>query len=266
MPVRPSVVPLVSCALLAGLLNVATATLRRPTIHREEMSALLAFVSVGVALALLAEATLWMLARPWVRRQALAAPATSLAIGVGVVALAAVSPLWSSVSQMGSPERWAVLLALLGGVCLASLWSYGLAAGASDRLRALGDAVALAAPGIGAGALACVWVLVFRIEDLTSAASLLSLLAFAGGVAVCLAVAARARESVPRSGTLIAILVGVLALPWLWVYLPGRSVVRPVPSAESPSVLFVTVDTLRADAVDLAAGNPRTPALARLAA
>jgi arylsulfatase A-like enzyme len=264
---RSAWIVILSASLTAGLLNMAFATLRHPEIHKEPL-ALLAFLSVNVAVATICQLAVWLMASTALLRLGLDRSALSFAIAVLFVAVASLWPLLESARPRGAAEGLAVRAVILSNALLSPLLAYQLAIRASARVRDLGFGLALSSPFIGGLTLALLWLQMYRIERITSPASLICTAMFGVAMLATLGLAVVLRERVralPCLVTLTALVIGAPLIPAV-VAVGGQSAVASSADASSPSVLLLTIDTLRADALDLGeAGESRTPALAGLA-
>jgi arylsulfatase A-like enzyme len=250
-----------SCALLAGLLNVGVATLQCPEMHAEDPGALLAFAATSALLAGLAQALAWALLLRRVRRRALEPAPLALALGTGVLALWVVVPLETSLHALERAERTLVLALLLASAAVVPMLAYRAASEASEGLSARGRVWALAAPPLGALALAVVWWQTYRPEDPAGPARLAALAGCAAAAIAAAVWASRRDLSLPWLIALAAALAGAALVSLAPRDAPGAGAA----AAGAPSILLLTVDTLRPDALDLAENGSRTPALAALA-
>lgn len=262
-------VVILSTSITAGFLNLVSATLTDHSEIHSDLLALFAFLSLNVVTAAIAQFVVWRIASTALLRVGLDRAALAFAIGVGFVAIAGILPLLGSTDPMGESQRDAFRAAILSNVLLAPLLAYLLASHASARVRELGASLALSAPLLAGLMLVLLWLRIYRIEGVASPTSLIGTALIGGALLATLGLSVALRHRIPALSFLVTLTLLVVAAPLVPAIARSRNPASASPPAafNSPSVLLLTVDTLRADALDLAdTSESRTPALASLAA
>jgi arylsulfatase A-like enzyme len=258
---------ILSASLTAGFLNMASATLPHPEIH-QDLLALFSFLAVGVAVAATAQLALWLLASKLLLRFGVDRLGLSIAIAVLFVSIASLWPLLALLESGGGLEGLALQAVIATNAVFAPLLAYQLTIRTPAKLRELGSGLALLAPFTGGLALIFLWLQMYRIEGITSPTSLICTAVLGIAALVATGLVVWLKQRVRALPCLVVFTAVVIAAPLALLVSTAVGSATSAPPAKpgSPSVLLLTVDTLRADALDLInPGQSRTPALAKLA-
>jgi len=251
---------LLAGGLLAAALDLAVGFLPRPSglaggipLAATVTLGLLIFLALGAALALA------LLGGGWGRG------AQGRAAGAGFLALPGAVLGFALGQMLPFPGGDAAALVCSGGLAAVS-GSLGWLLGAPSRRSRFRLLVTLA-PWVAGATLVVAWLVAYRLKaGVAVPAAATGILAPVGAVLVAGIAASRSHRIGPwvAGGGAAGIAIGVAAL---WWSVAAASVAPPAasPPGSAPSVVLITIDTLRADAISFEDPERRNPTLSDLA-